>query len=90
MSKQQVYEALLCESFGAMLTQKLYVANGKIEYHQIPLYLPQFMGNRCYEIPFMYQLLRNENTKQTILHATKNKKMHENNTYILDYKDFEQ
>jgi hypothetical protein len=88
MSRQQIYEALVCESNGAMFTQKLYVTNGKIKYSQIPLDLKEFMGDRCFQIPSMHELLRNEDTKRTILHTTKNKKINQDGTYILDYEDF--
>lgn len=91
--RYQIHRALLCESYGAMWTQTLKVNHNTITYKQVPLDLPEFMGDQCFKTPSMNNLLNDTHIKETILTVAKYKqhdpkdKQHDC-TVTLDYTDF--
>ncbi len=95
---KKIYDALTCESLGAMWGQRLAINNGEIEYVAASLDLQEFMPEWCHEIPSMHKLLEDQSIRQEIFNVAKTKEPNKPNfktvhtfepgTVILDNTDF--
>lgn len=82
-AEYKLHHALLCDSFGAMVEQRLDIIDNEIVYNPAMLDEIHMCAKYCFKIPTVYDLLRDSKIQQEIRTIAKNK-----NKNSLSYEDF--